>query len=419
MDTRELSQTTTQVMGPQLDRLKSQAGALFGVGLLCCGISFVSGGPDAITHFFPSYLFAYVFWFGATAGSLGLLMLHHTVGGGWGFVLRRFFEAGSHWKMFVLMLALFVPVLVGLFQFDLYSWVTPDKWGAETASRHIAVEVVKEKAGYLNVPAFLTRLACYFAFFIGFSLLLRKWGRVQDERLDESNSGNLNRFSAGGILLFVLVGTFVSVDWVMSLTPDWFSSIYGLLWVASQALSTLALMLALLAWLAGDTPLVRSIPDAFFRDLGNLMLAIVMLWAYMSFSQYLIIFSGNTWEEATWYLNRRAPVWAVMGGALILAHFFIPFFVLLVDSGLKKNPRRLGALAAGIVLMRFVDLLWHVIPTFRPGGPHMTELAFYVGTPLLLGGVWLWMFAEQLKDRPVVPLHDPRLQAHLPEVAHG
>jgi len=419
METSELRQTTTQVMGPQLARLKSQAGALFGVGLLCCGLSLVSGGPDALPHFFPSYLFAYVFWFGITAGSLGLLMLHHTVGGGWGYVLRRFFEAGSHWRMFALMAVLFVPVLIGLFQFDLYSWVSPDRWAAPDAPRHVAVEVVKEKTGYLNVPFFLGRLAFYFAFFIGFSLLLRRWGAVQDERVDQQAAGNLNRWSAGGILLFVLVGTFCSVDWVMSLTPDWFSSIYGLLWVASQALSTIALMLALLAWLAGDTPLVRGIPTAFFRDLGNLMLAMVMLWAYLSFSQYLIIFSGNTWEEATWYVNRKTPVWAVTGGILILAHFFIPFFTLLVNSDLKKSPHRLGALAGGIVLMRFVDLFWHVIPTFRPEGPRIAEAALYVGTPLLLGGVWLWMFAEQLKDRPVVPVHDPRLQSHLPELAHG
>ncbi|HTE20185.1 MAG TPA: hypothetical protein VK689_17615, partial [Armatimonadota bacterium] len=234
---------------------------------------------------------------------------------------------------------------------------------------------------------------------------------------DREISGRLNVTGAVGMLLFVIVATFMAVDWVMSLTPHWFSSIFGLLFVASQGLSTLALMLALLGFLAGDRGLVRGLPDGYFRDLGNLMLAFVMLWAYMSFSQYLITYSGNTVEEVSWYVQRRQNGWGIISLALVPLHFALPFLVLLVGSKLKRSPTRLAGLALFIVLMRFVDLFWLVAPTFRPS---LNVIFTDFGTPLLIGGIWLWLWAAQLKDKPVVPLHDPRLEGALQEVvAHG
>lgn len=412
MDTDELRVSTTQVMGPRLGNLQ-QFGAILGVaGLVLTGAA-VLIGASKIGDLYASWVYGWVFWLGISAGSLGLLMLHHTVGGGWGFVLRRFFEAAANPKMFLLLAVAFIPIALGLLGtggFHLYEWADPAHQDA----------IIKEKSAFLNIPGFLIRTVLYFAFFILFASVLLKWGRTQDERTDLAVSDKLNRFSAFGLLLFVLVGTFASVDWVMSLTPHWMSSIFGLLWVASQALSTITLMLTLLCYLGADKALVRGLPSKYFRDLGNLTLAMVMLWAYMAFSQYLIIFSGNTAEGAMWFTRRLQSSWLWVGLLLIIAHFALPFLVLLIDSDTKKNPAKLGRVAAFLVFMRFVDLWWIVAPTFRPQfSISLTDL----GVPMLIGGLWLFFFPMFLKDRPVVPLHDPRLQANLQELqgahAHG
>lgn len=398
-------------MGSRLGGLRTTGGILFVAGLVLTAAS-VLIGQARIVDLYASWVFGWVFWLGISAGSLGLLMLHHTVGGGWGFVLRRFWEAAANPAMFLLLAVLFIPLVLGLLGVGthLYPW-------ADAAHQDA---IIKEKSAYLNVPFFIGRSVFYFAFFAFFASLLLKWGNTQDQRADAAISEKLNRAGGFGMLLFVLVGTFASVDWVMSLTPHWMSSIFGLLWVASQGLSTLALMLGLFSYLGADKPLVRGLPTKYFRDLGNLTLALVMLWAYMAFSQYLIIFSGNTAEGASWYVTRLQSSWVWVGLLLIIAHFALPFLVLLIDSDTKKNPAKLGRVAWFLVFMRFVDLWWIVAPTFRP---QLSVSLTDIGVPLLIGGIWLLGFAHFLKDRPVVPLHDPRLQAHIHELheahAHG
>lgn len=400
MDTRA---TTTELFGPQLQRLQGAALGMIAVGLILC----IAGAAMNIRGFFHSYLFAYLFWIGVTTGCLGMLMLHHTVGGGWGFVIRRFLEAGT--RLLLPMAVLFLPVVLGLLQYHLYEWNTPE--AANDA-------MLRQKALWLNVPFFLGRTAAYFLIWMGFAFCFNRWGNTQNERRDAQVSNRLNVLGGFGIVVYVLIASFAIVDWVMSLTPHWYSSIFGLLAVASQALSTLALMLVLIPAVTPRT-ILRQVPDGFFRDLGNLTLAVVMLWAYLSFSQYLIIFSGNTAEEVSWYERRGQGGWQAIGACLIAFHFAFPFLVLLLGSKVKRDPARLGRLALFIIFMRFVDLFWLVAPTFRDQfGITLAD----VGAPVLIGGIWLWLWARELKaaNTPIIPAHDPRIETHLHEVpAHG
>jgi hypothetical protein len=403
MDTTELQLTTDEVMGARLDRLQQIALGVGAAGLLLSIVGFVLDQSG----FFHSYLYAFLFWWGVTTGSLGLLLLHHVVGGGWSFLIRRYLEAGT--RLLPWVLVMFLPVIVGLLNFGLYSW-----------NPHGPVEDPLEAhkyERYLNVPFFVVRAAIYFLIWWLYARYLNRWGATQDERNDIEVSSRLNRVSARGLVVFCLTVTFAAVDWIMSLTPNWYSSIFGMLVIVSQGLSTLALMIFLTGFLVGEQPLRLGVPSGYFRDLGNLTLAFVMLWAYMSFSQYIITYSGNTAEEITWYVVRRNGGWGVISLSLIAMHFFLPFGVLLVASGIKRNPLRLAKVMAFIILMRFIDLFWWVTPTFRKSlGVSVADL----GTPLLLGGIWLWLWAGQMRGRPVVPVHDPRLEGNFQEVVeHG
>ena len=411
METNELRRNTTQVMGPQLGTLQGRAviAAVIGLVLAVAGLLIVADKRVL----FQSYLFAYIFWVMVSTGALGLLLLHHTVGGGWGFVIRRFLEAASHPTMLLALAVGFVPIAATVFMgpYDaaghpwLYEWVTPKPDDA----------VLRQKSGYLNPVFFIARTVLYFAIWIILSTLARKWGDLQYEReAPPENYHRLNYLGGFGIVIFVLTTTFMSVDWVMSLTPHWFSSIMGLLFTVDQGLSAMAMLLVLLAFLVGDAPILRGNRfDGFFRDLGNLTLAMVMLWAYMSFSQYLIQYSGNTQEEAPWYIARNRGGWTIISGLLMVAHFFLPFLVLLTNSALKRDARRLGGVAAFLVFMRLVDLFWHVAPTFRQS---LWISPSDIGMPLLIGGVWLWLWSAQMRDKPIVPLYDPRFQEHAPHV---
>jgi hypothetical protein len=396
MDLNQLRVKTTDLMGPRLPRLQSSALVIAAVGLVLSVVGFLMDQKG----FFHSYLYAYLFWIGVTAGSLGLLMLHHVVGGGWSYLIRRFLEAGT--RLILPMALLFIPIAIGLLFYDLYAWTHPHDG------------VVARKVAYLNVPFFLGRAVLYFLIWWGLAQFFNKWGATQDERADLRVSERLNVVGAAGLVIYVLVVTFMTVDWVMSLTPTWYSSIFALLVVVSHALATLSLMVLLTAHLLGDQPLLAEVPSGYFRDVGNLMLAFVLLWAYMSFSQYLITYSGNTAEEVTWYIDRRQGGWGFISLSLIVVHFLLPFLVLLLGSNIKRSPARLARVAAFIIGMRFLDLFWWVTPTFRD---HLSISLADLGTPLLIGGIWLWLWAGQIRDRYLVPLHDPRLDGALQGVA--
>jgi hypothetical protein len=212
--------------------------------------------------------------------------------------------------------------------------------------------------------------------------------------------------SRGGLLLFTLTMTFASIDWVMSLEPHWYSTIYGILFIGGQVLSAWAFVIPVLVRIAERPPFSAYITADQFHDLGKLLLAFVMIWSYFAFSQFLIIWSGNLPEETPWYLNRLRGGWQWLGGAEIVVHFALPFLVLL-SRDLKRNGPMLAAVALGVLFMRFVDLFWMIQPAFSPGAfaLHWLDAVTLVG----VGGLWLSQLIGQLKTRPVLPLREPQL----------
>jgi hypothetical protein len=221
--------------------------------------------------------------------------------------------------------------------------------------------------------------------------------------------------SGPGLVLLVLTVTFASVDWVMSLEPEWFSTIFGLIFVINWVLTAFSFVIAVMVLLSGRKPLEGVVAPAHFHDLGKLLLAFIMIWAYFNFSQYLIIWSGNISEETVWYLHRTRGGWGWIAILLVLFHFALPF-LLLLSRDLKRNARRLAMIAIVVFLMRFIDLFWIITPTFRR--EHLGLSFMDIVAPLAMGGLWVAFFAWQLKKRPLLPINDPYLEQALEHAHH-
>ena len=376
---------------PALARLQHWALVVGFWGLLGAAIGWFLN-PD---QFYRSWLIGVLFCLGLSMGSLALLMLQHMSGGQWGMVGRRIFEAAA--RILPLVILAFVPLLFGLPR--LYEWAQPERVQVD--------HILQIKAPYLNVPFFIGRAVLYFAIWMLCSWLLNKWSMGQDRGEVAVRPADTLRFrqvSAPGLVVYVLTITFAAVDWVMSLDPHWYSTIFGLIMVAGQGLSGLSLVIIVLAMLRDTEPLATYLRPGHFLDLGKLLLAFVMLWAYFAFSQFLIIWAGNLPEEIPFFVNRLNNGWQYVSAAVLLGHFALPF-VLLLSRDLKKRPALLAKVAAFILLMRLVDWLWLVEPMFpREGFPiHWMDVAL----PLGLIGVWLFLFARTLQSRALLPLNDP------------
>jgi len=357
------------------------------IGLALCGAGLLSNREE----FFRSYLLAYLFWLGIALGCLAIVMLHHLSGGAWGIVIRRLLESAT--RTLPLMALFFLPIVFGLS--FLYEWARPEALGDK---------MLRHKSLYLNVPFFLARAALYFAAWIPVAYFLNKWSLEQDQTAAPSLSRQLELLSGPGLVIYGATMTFASIDWVMSLEAHWYSTIYGLSFMVGQVLGAFAFAIAVAILLSSRKPLSEVISAEHLHDLGKLLLAFVMLWAYLAFSQFLIMFSGNLPEEIPWYIRRQQGGWRWIGLLLILMHFVLPFLLLLSRS-LKRDAKKLLAVAWLVIAMRFVDLLWQVSPAFHPGGFHLSWMdpAALAG----IGGIWLASFVKQLKGRPVLPLHDP------------
>jgi hypothetical protein len=383
---------------PQVDVLQRRAFIAAAAGLV---VSLV-GALVNPTQFLHSYLFAFLFWNGIALGCLSLLMIQHLTGGMWGLAIRRMLEAGT--RTLPVLVLLFVPVGLGL------KWIYP--WAGHEPVEAALREAVEQKHAYLNVPFFLGRAAFYFGVWIALAVALNRWSLETDAGMDLRRARLLRSVSGGGLVLMGLTITFMSIDWSMSLDPRWFSTIYGMLFMIGQALSALALCVVVISRMATERPVsVIASPDT-LHDLGKLLFAFVMVWAYISFSQFLIIWSGNLPEEIPWYLRRFHSGWRYVGLFLVVFHFVVPF-LLLLSRGLKRRPRLLGTVALMILAVRVVDLCWLVRPEFpRPGfALHWLDLTL----PIAIGGVWLWWFARELKTRPLLPLGEPEVRELLAE----
>ena len=356
------------------------------------------------TQFFRSYLFAYAFWLGIAVGSLALLMLQHMTGGGWGFVIRRPLEAAT--RTLPLMLILFVPVIIGAHH--LYPWTHREVLEESPA--------LLEKARlYLNLPWFTVRAAIYFGIWLLLAFFLNRWSLEQDLHAAPLLTKRMRLLSGPGMVLFVFTVTFASIDWFMSLSPEWFSTIYGFIFVAAWGLSALAFAIAVLAALSKHEPMKNVAGHFHFHDLGKLLLALVMLWAYFAFSQFLIIWSGNLPEEISWYLPRINGVWGGIALAVVILHFAFPFLFLLSRS-LKRDPSKLVIVAVLILVMRIVDLFWMIAPNFYE---HFHISFLDIVAPIAIGGLWLSAFSWQLSKRALIPINDPQLETVLEQARAG
>ncbi|HEV3202826.1 MAG TPA: hypothetical protein VGY77_00515 [Gemmataceae bacterium] len=375
-------------------RWQGRALALGVAGLVLCG----AGAWFRPAPFFRSYLVAFNFWLGIALGSLAIVMLYHLTGGGWGLVIRRLLESATQTLPWLALL--FIPLLFGLH--EIYSWANPDEFARAA--------ILGNKSRFLNVPFFEIRAGIYFAVWLALAYLVNKWSRDQDQSGDPRYLRRFRLLSGPGLILYGLTITFASVDWVMSLDPQWFSTIFALVFAVGQILAAFAFVIGAAVLLAARPPLADLVSPQLFNDLGNLLLTFTMVWAYVAFSQFLITWSGNLPEEIRWYLPRFQEGWQWLGIALVLCQLALPF-LLLLSRTVKRTAGYLARVAALILVMRFVDLLWQIIPAFPPSNllGHGWDFAAALVAMLGIGGIWLAVFLRQLDKWPLVPVHDPVL----------
>ena len=366
-------------------------------GRIVAGILLLAAVALAFVYpvqFFRSYLFGYLFIVGLSMGSMAILLIYHLSGGRWGAVIRRLLEAAI--RVIPFLALLFIPIAIGMKH--LYVWSDPLVVQSDP--------IIHQKAPYLNIPFFLIRAALYFVIWSALSMWLNRLSVKQETDQTGIIQSKLQFAGGIGLVLYGLTMTFASVDWAMSVDPHWFSTIYGLLIIAGQVLSAFALMITIAAMLVETKPFGDVISADQFHDLGKLMMAFVMIWAYLEVSQLIIMWSGNLPEEIPWYLRRSHGGWQGVSMAIVLLHFALPF-ILLLSKGRKRNPRSLAPIAIGVLVMRLVDLFWLIGPEFQREKLHIHVLDFMV--PGGLVAAWLTLFAYQLRKRSLVPVNDPNL----------
>ena len=378
----------------------------FGRGMLIVGVLGLATSIPALMGkpemFYRSYLLAFVFWNGLAVGSLAVLMLQYLTGGAWGIAIRRPLEAAA--RTMPLCALFFVPVIFGMHH--LYEWTHADLVAQD--------ELLRKKTFYLNEPFFLVRTAIAYVVWILLAYFLTRLSARQDAASDHrAIDRNLQKLAGGGLVLYALTVTWTSVDWVMSLEPHWYSTMYGVIFMVSQALAALALATLTVLRLSPWEPMRSFLGGRIRHDLGKMMFAFVMIWAYVNFSQYLIVWSGNIPEEIHWYLARFRGGWGAIGLAILVFHFVFPFMLLLSREA-NRNPRLLAGAAGLLVFMRFLDTAWLVLPAFSAGKLviHWTDLTLPIG----LGGLWVAFYVRNLSTRPLLPEHDPGFEEAL---AHG
>ena len=377
------------------------------VGLVACAAAFVLDRD----HFFRSWLISYWLFLGIALGSLALTMIQHLSGGQWG-VFRRVFEASS--RTLPLLVVLFIPVLVGLH--TLYPWTDANLVRTD--------EVLKHRQVFLNTGFFLARAAIYFASWLALMAVLNRWSLRQDSG-DLSVNLPMQRLSGAGLVVYAITVMFAGIDWIMALNPHWFSTIFGFLTMGGHGLEALAFTILAANFLFPRPPMAGLLKPSHFHDLGKLMLAFVMLWAYFNFSQYLLTYAANLVEEVPYMIVRISNGWQFLALFLVVFHFAVPF-LLLLSRNLKRRPRQLVIIALWVLIARYADIYMLVSPEFAASGPNIHMLAgegeqvsrfFFhwtdLAAPLAIGGLWVWMFFTELGKRPLFAAGDPYLRESL------
>lgn len=386
-----------------LGTMRRTAGYCLAVGVVG-GILCAFGYMNLRERFYQAYLTAFIYWLGLSLGSLAIAMLHGVSGGGWGRAIRRVSEAG--FATLPLMAVAFLPIALGVT--TIYAWADPAIVQQS--------EVLRHKAWFLNVEGFQTRSIIYFAVWLATSWLINLSSPNNDPTNVLRRAARLQFTSGLGAIAYGFTITLASVDWLMSLEPEWYSTMYGLIQIAGQATAGLSLAIVVSALFARYEPWSRSLTTNRLADLGSLLMACIMFWAYFSYFQFLVIWSGNLPEENIWYVHRGRNGWQYLVWATAALHFTVPFFLLL-SRPLKRDAVKLARVAALLLVMHYVDIYWIVAPAMQHGGPSEHHLTFHwldVAAMAALGGLWLALFLWRLSVRIQMPIYDPQVQ----EAAH-
>jgi len=357
------------------------------LGLIASAIGWFMDKPQ----FYRAYLPAYIFWFQIVAGALAVLCLQYITGGEWGILIRRPLGAAARTMMW--MALFFVPIAAGIPY--IYPWADASYVAHEPS--------VQLKAGYLNTQSFLIRAAVYFALWILWAWRIRALSlRFYEDRSPYTELAR-RRWAATGLPMIVLTLTFAAIDWMMSTEPKWTSSMYGINFIVAAGLSAYAFVTFFLTRLTGSSAMSDIVKPSHFRDLGNLMLAFVMLYAYTAFSEYLLSWYANLHEEIPHFISRQSGVWGVFALLVVVFHFFLPFFMLLMRA-IKDRPGTIGVVAVIILVIRFIAIYWMTQPSF-------TGAQFYFSWMTIaalagIGGLWLFLFIGQLKGQTIIPIHE-------------
>jgi hypothetical protein len=383
---------------PEVVRKISQRSLVIGVvfALISGALAFLR--PD---EFYRAYLLGFMCWLGVALGSMAIVMIRHLTGGGWGTVIRRIL--GAAMRTLPVLAILFIPIIIAVGQHRLYPWAMPLESIQDT---HIREHLEKHsfiKASYLNFSGFFIRAIIYFAIWNVLSFLLSKWSKQTDHAGAPDNSGRFKAVAGPGLILYGFTISFAAIDWVMSLDPSWISTIFGLLILIGEVLSAMCFAVVVERILFNYKPMSEMLTPDFVHDHGKWMLTFIMVWAYFSFAQWLIIWAGNLPAEITFYLKRLSNGWGSIGLFLVLFHFAIPF-ALLLSRPFKRDIRKLVWLAVWMMLMRYLDLFWIIEPNFsRTLNITMADVV----VPIAIGGIWLWYFFRNLAALPLLPAYDP------------
>ncbi len=352
-------------------------------------------------RFFHAYLTAFVFWTSLGLGALFFTMLHHLVGARWSVVVRRIAE--SIMMTLPYMAALLIPALFGMH--SLYHWSHADAVAHDHA--------LQAKSGYLNATFFIIRSVVYFGIWSYLAFRLYRLSLEQDKGDREEITAQMKKVSAYGMLLFAVTITYAAFDWLMSLDPHWYSTIFGVYFFAGGLLSFIALITLIILMLQRKGILVGTITIEHYHDLGKLMFAFVVFWTYIGFSQYFLIWYGNIPEETIWYLKRWEGSWQTVSMIILFGHFVLPFVALLFRAT-KRASAALWMLTIWILLMHWTDMYWLVYPSLLKEGASIGWIE--PSAMLLVGGVFLWAFWQRFSRSPLVPVKDPKLEASIHHV---
>jgi hypothetical protein len=361
-------------------------------GVVILAVVILAGVSD-VKGFYSSYLVGWLLWTNVALGGLGMTMIHTLVGGSWGKIVRRMFEAAM--MTIPLMFILSIPLWFGLY--ELFPWNRPEVLTHNPAMQRRAV--------YLNPQWFAIRGIFFFLCWTVLALLMRHWSLSLDKGDDLKKQKRMRIVSAAGFILFALTVSFASIDWIISREPHWHSTIIGFIVLAGQGLSVVALSAFILCLAANTAQLKEKITPQAMNDLGNVLMTTVILFSYVAFVQFLILWSGNTEHKSIWYIPRTTGGWQWLGLVLIVFHFFVPFLLLLVRMN-KRKRWRLAAIAFLLLLMRWVDMVWMIAPSGTEEHPELHISLLSIAAPVGIGGIWLAVFLFLWRRHPWLPQYE-------------